>query len=250
MDFNKKSNLFSNEIINLILIVNINTGNVDKIFYSFCNISCLTVVGDNDDIIIAGRDDGIIDIFDMKPLNEKYYLNFENLNKNLLFYGEDSDLNPEFQLKLSSFSSTNLHQSKIVKIKKKKIDKNSYKIFSLDTEGKIVIWELIDKDIKDFYKLEISPLKKTKEIEIDKLIQNSQKYKCIDFDLIQNANISSKDTLYILTNAGLLKLTIDLSDQHYIHFIHCNDKESSIITAFSVSDNGYLLCSYNDSSIK
>ena len=237
-------NIFSNDTINLILIININSGNIDKIFFSFSRISCLCVVGEYEDLIIGGREDGVIDIFDMKPINEKFYLNFENLNKNIIFYEDSNDIKPQFYLKLPIFSTNNIHSSKVIKINTIKCENNSYKFLSIDSIGTIIIWEL--KDVKDIYKLDNFPIRKVKEITLETMIRCDQKLKCYSFSIVQ----SSKEIIYILANVGLLKISIDISDHHILYFIHNNEKESVKITAFSISDNGYLLCSYNDSCIR
>ena len=243
---NNNNNIFSNDIINLILIVNMNTGNVDKIFYSFCKICCLSVVGEYEDLIIGGREDGIIDLFHMKPIHEKFYLNYENLNKNIIFYEDhNNDIKPQFYLKLPIFSTSNVHSGKVVKINTSKRDNNSYRLVSLDVDGNIIIWEL--KGINDINN-DTFPIRKIKEIVLQIIIGGEQKLKCYN----SMYRTDSKDSIYLLANVGLIKLNLDLdlSDQHIHSFIHNNEKECVSITAFSISDNGYLLCSYNDSCIR
>jgi hypothetical protein len=243
--------IFSNDNINLLLVVNINSGNVEKIFYTFSKITSLCAINEYEDIIIGGREDGVIDIFDMKPINEKFYLNYENLNKNIIFYEDENELKPEFYLKLPQFSTQNIHSSRIIKLKKFKLENNSFKIISLDFNGNIKIWEFLDKDIKELHKIDNIPMRMIKEISLDRLLTQEnigKKPKCFNLDI--KHSINSRDSLYVLTNLGLLKIDIDLSEQHIYSFIHNNERESALITAFSISDNGYLLCTYNDSCIK
>lgn len=245
------NNIFSNDAINLLLVININSGIVEKIFYSFSRITCICAINEYEDIIIGGREDGVIDIFDMKPINEKFYLNYENLNKNIIFYEDDNEIRPQFNLKLPQFSTQNYHNSKIIKLKKMKLENNSFKIISLDFNGNIMIWECLDKDIKEIHKIDNPPIRMIKEISLDRILSrdnNGKKIKC--FNMEMKISLNNRDSLYILSNLGLLKIEIDISEQHIYTFIHNNEIEPAVLTAFSLSDNGYLLCSYNDSCIK
>jgi hypothetical protein len=152
---------------------------------------------------------------------------------------------------MASFSSSNVHSGKIVKIKSIPLDGNSYKIYSMDLNGNIIIWEFLDKDIKEMYKLDTLPMRKIKEISVENLLKRTtenKKIKSTSLEVKQSNN--TRDIIYVLCNIGLIKLSIDVSEQHIFAFIHNNEKEATDITAFSLSDMGFFLCSYSDSWIK
>lgn len=142
---------------NILIVFNLFSNKIKKIFISNCSIvDCLTI-GKNENFIFACREDGVFDIYDIKKVDEVYYnykvseLNItreiENVNKNLVFNSHNPDLQNnifEYNLSLpilSSISSFDSNHSikmdnKIIKILRKG-NYESNKIYTLDKRGNL-----------------------------------------------------------------------------------------------------------------
>jgi len=196
--------------------------------------------------------DGVIDVFNLRQNNEKYYTNFES-NTNITVNEKENieKKEPEFKLRLPTVSSEILHENNLIKLKKQTMDSSNgrvYRIFSLDVDGKLIISETAESDITELNRSEKYPLKTVKVIDIKSSysrIYGLDSLKCFDFDISkQNQNI------FILSNYGLIKETYEGSSEYMLSEIISNQSEGNTITAFSVSDTGHIICAFKDLLIR
>jgi hypothetical protein len=185
----------------------------------------------------------------MKNENEKYIKTFQTIVNPLIFKKTITDNDLIFKLKLHSYSIKDF-SSDIISLKKKIIENkngsNIFKIFVLSLEGQLNIYEYHERSINidnfnlnKIYSFEINPKYLTN-------INNIQ-LKCIDMK-ISFKNNSYNEIVFILTNIGLFKLITQGKIEYSINSIYDNS-DGNIITSFDISDNGYIVCAFNDFTI-
>jgi hypothetical protein len=263
-----------NPNVNLIIIYNLYTNREEKIFFSFSKITHMILLGCSENMILTCNNEINLEIFDLKCIDEKYCQIFENKNNPInQSYSSNKicDSNLKFKLKLSTYSSGQICDSNFVSVYKKLIEtknKNkNYKLFILNSEGGVIIYEISENLIDtNFSSQEASlgnkfPLRNISKLDLGNKLErllNSEtesfnNLKCLELNLSKKYSNSFSEILYILTNLGLAKVTLEGKDDVYLNSVYKINSEfydCNKITSFDVSDTGHLALAFSDFTIK
>jgi hypothetical protein len=212
---NDNFSVFGNDNINLLIIYNLYDNKIIRYFYSFTELTSILILGLGEDTILASNEDGL-SLYSLRGLNDKYY---SKSITNPLFAPEAIANKHKLILPHSTLSISS------IQLIKKNTQNN--KIYTITNDG-IIIFEYIENS-------EIL-LKKHNEVNI-------RASKVIDLNYSKTTKIY--DVLYILTNSELLKIKITGKNDYEINSI-----SNENITAFDVSDTGYIIMILNDMTIK
>jgi WD40 repeat protein len=237
--------------VNLVVIFNLFSGDYEKIFFSFNKITSLAILGTSESILAASKIDGTIDIFNLRKTGqERYYMNFETkVNPMLENHTRDNTPN-KFKLILPIHTLQSESTSKIVKLRKRVIEginSRVIKLYSLSLDGKIEIYEMNDSTLDELKEVSKNTIKKINTLDISTHFNNFSdlgKLKCLDINFSRKAGNYS-DIIYILTNFGLIKLSLAGRNDFIVNSIF-----DIGVTAFDVSDNGYVLAAFNDLMVR
>ena len=193
--------------------------------------------------------------------------------------------NPKYKLILPIFSSYNIQFNKnqreeenITKentsfnseVKKmiKIVNKNNensedidklYELFIFDQTGSLISFQINDTDLRSYARLEHIFNEPYINSDLNPLIK-----RCFN-TLPDNANIKGnilteiydikyykENTIYILCNFGLCKLTIEGKDTFLCDVIYysLSEENTNSMTCFDISDLGQIVCCFNDKSVK
>jgi hypothetical protein len=263
-----------NPNVNLIIIYNLYTNREEKIFFSFSKITHMILLGSSENFILTCNTERNLEIFDLKSIDEKHCQIFENKNNPInQSYSSNKicNSNLKFKLKLSTYSSGQICDSNFVSVYKKLIEtknKNkNYKFFILDSEGGVFIYEISENLIDtNFSSQEASygnkfPLRNISKLDLGNKLErllNSEtesfnNLKCLELNLSKKYSNSFSEILYILTNLGLAKVTLEGKDDVYLNSVYKINSEfndCNKITSFDVSDTGHLALAFSDFTIK
>jgi len=209
------------------------------------------LLGESEQVILAGRMDGIIDVFSLRQNNERFYINFETKVNTTIDANNPGEIEPEFRLHLPTISSEILHRNNLIKLKKQIAESSNgrvYRIFSLDVDGKLIISETAESDLIDLHRSEKYPIKTIKIVDVKSSynrIYGSDSLRFLDFD-----NSKQNQNIFILSNNGLLKESYEGSSEYILSELINNNSEGNVITAFSVSDTGHYICGFKDLLIR
>lgn len=240
----------STQTVYLIIIYNLLTNKEDKIFYSFNSITSMTLLGSSENIILSSRSDGVIDLYDMNNIDEQFFMNFETKVNLLLVDNIITDLKYKLVIPCYTHGDTNMN-IQIINTRKRIIDNAKskiFKVYTLNVEGILSIYETYDNSLSSIRKNEKSPLKKINEINLKNYFANFITLKCIDFNYSRKTNNFS-DIIIVLCNYGLVKITMQGKEEFNVNIIQLNEDEGRI-TAFDISDTGHILASLSDHTIK
>lgn len=262
-----------NPNVNLIIIFNLYTNREEKLFFSFSKITHMILLGSSENLILTFNAERNLEIFDLKSVDEKYCQIFEN-KSNLIIQNCSSkkifESYLKFKLKLSDYSLGQVCDSNIISVHKKIVETKSqnknYKIFILNSQGSVLIYEisqnLLDNNFTSNeaslgYK---SPFTNNSQLELGNKLErllNSEtesfnNLKCIEFNLSKKHSNPISEILYILTNLGLAKITLEGKDDIYLNYVYKTQShyDYNIVTSFDVSDTGHLLLAFSDFTIK
>lgn len=211
---------------NLLIIFNLFSNKIKRIFFSNCRITDCITLGKNENFILTCREDGIFDIFDIKKNDEVYY-NYKisevnitreiKTNKNIDNNNDHKNQNEAYDKNIGlPFYSTydTIDTENIIKMENeifkiiKKTNNDSNRIYALDKRGNLLIMvssikgnKMNSKNNKsNIYNCKSQNLlKKLYEIKLkDKLkpLLKGNDLKCFDIKRLQNENdIFNNDNL-------------------------------------------------------
>jgi hypothetical protein len=230
----------------------------------------MTLLGIGEDVLITSKVDGTFDYFDMRNLYDRCYENFEN-NFSITRMADLKILNDDkarkYKLILPLFTSESLYNSPIIAMKKKLIESSkskNYKIFALDQTCRLFTYEINENQISN-YRSDMEgkfPLKLSNEfnlkINLERIFNVDGDIfliNCIDFICSKSVSNSLIEVLYILTNMGLVKVTLEGKDDMIFNVLYKNasnsiDDETNRITAFDISDTGHFVISFLDFTVR
>jgi WD40 repeat protein len=208
------------------------------------------LLGSSETLLVASKVDGTLDLFNIRTTgHERYYLNFET-NVNPLTNNEVNSNSCKYKLVMPLHTIQSSSHSKLVKLRKRVLEHSNSKVmklYTLSADGIIEIFEINDNfidEVKDFSK---KIIKKLNTIDISGHFNNFQelgKLRCIDINFSRKSG-SYSDILFVQANYGLIKLTLTGKNDFIINSI-CDIN----VTAFDVSDNGYIVAAFNDLAIR
>lgn len=209
---------------NLLIIFNLFSNKIKRIFISNCRIvDCLTI-GKNENFILTCREDGIFDIFDIKKVDEVYY-NYKvsevnitrethKMNQSSFISNETNALNDNFEKSIglpvysscAAFDSEDSikMQSEIIKVMRKGASESN-RIYSLDKRGNLLLMiatinasksssnknKKVNSDDKN-----TNLLKKLYEVKLEEKLKSILKgndLKCYDIKIFQNDRNANKE---------------------------------------------------------
>jgi hypothetical protein len=234
--------------INFVVIFNLFSGAYEKLFFCFNKITTVVILGTSESILAASKVDGSIDFFNIRTTGqERHYMNFES-NINPLFNNEIKE--PKVKLVLPIYTIQTKSHSRIVKLKKRiveGINSKMIKLYSLSLDGIIEIYEINDNVIDELKEINKKNIKKINTLDVSNHFNNFSelgKFRCIDINYSRKSG-NYTDLLYILTNFGLIKLSLAGKNDFIINSILDIN-----ITAFDVSDNGFVVVAFNDLMVR
>ena len=190
----------------------------------------------------------------MKNVNEKYYKGNERFNITHSNKTNKTDIDNIVKFKLPIITSEERYfNNQIVSMKKKQIENNFkskyYKLFFLDSDGKLIIFESNDnfndseKDKFHLKKVFHSNLK-------SKIVTNQNNFlRCFDLNFSSKSN-NYFDTIFILCNIGLIKLKLEGREDFIFNILYKNEDDYNKLSAFDVSDTGHIIAAFTDFTIK
>jgi hypothetical protein len=238
-----------NNTVNLIIIFNLHTNKEEKIFYSFSKITHMILLGNDESLILAGKLDGTLDIFDLNSIEEKFYGKFPNLNN----------------LKLASLNLTEILEynfNSIISIKTRLVDivKKSSRIYVTDAYCKLIIFEFSDdkqnlKNLKFLRKITDLEFKQNLErifnIDIGNIHELPENHNLFIIDLkIKSDTTAMEEKFYILTNFGLATINFKTRDEIIYKSIIENKSEINKLVSFDISESNLIILAFSDSTIK
>ena len=219
--------------------------------------------------------------------DEEYFMGFEK-NNNFVGLGRENTENiknkntePKFKLILPLFSSSiylnnyndpttdinnkgfNSELKKMIKVVNKNIENTNYieklyEIYLIDFTGYLISLKFSESNISSIQTLQnkftnlsisfdLNPLlKRAFNTLPDNGNQNNENLLTEIYDV----KYYKDNQLFILCNFGLCKITIEGKDTFLSDPIYFSIQNENYMTAFDVSDLGYVTCAFNDKSVK
>ena len=218
--------------------------------------------------------------------DDKYFMGFEknnfvSLSRLNVENNKNQNTDPKFKLILPLFSSSiyknnyndpsfdnnnkgfNSEIKKMIKVVNKNIENTNfieklYEIFLIDITGYLISLKFSESNISSLQILEnkfntpsisfdFNPLlKRVFNTLPDNGNQNNENLLTEIYDV----KYYKDNQLYILCNFGLCKISIEGKDTFLSDPIYYSIQNENYMTAFDVSDLGYVACSFNDKSVK
>ena len=190
---------------------------------------------------------------------------------------------PKFKLILPIFSSYNFLQNinnnqeeneyitfnsqvkKMIKVINKNTENNNYidklyELFIFDQTGYLLSFQFTDSDIRSMTRLEHIFNEPYINSDLNPLIKRCFNTMPDNGDYIKENLLTEiydikyykENTLFILCNFGLCKLTIEGKDTFLCNIIYsCLSEENpNTMTCFDISDLGQIVCCFNDKTVK
>lgn len=258
---NNENNSFQS--IHLIILYSTYKMQIDKIFFSFSQITDMALIGESENILIASRSDGLFSAYDIYNIFniEQYYLNFESDNKlsiarmQLNNTTTKTSNQPKFQLVLPFASSDNCAFSyllapikKIIKCIDERQNEKVFTVYAIDYNCTLYSF-IIRESYTHNNNSNIVQCLEHPEIHYDlsSLIQRAfnkdEPLRCYDIKHYMN------NIFILLTNVGLCSIEIEGKESYIINPLYSNQSEVNHMTTFDISETGHIVCGFNDHSI-
>ena len=253
----------NNNSCNLIVLYSIFKSQIEHIYYSFSAIDDMVVIGETENILITAKADGSMDAYDLYNNFNKvqYYMNYENntsIARDSSYLNNDKKVvEPKYKLILPLISTNNIIFTSQIKKFAKYVndsftDEKIYRIYAIDQLCHIASFNFRESSTHSENALDMVLSNPEINFDLEALIKRG-------FNISEDMEVECLDIKYfndnyvlILTNFGLCSVEIEGKEHFIINAIYHNNSttNSNNMTSFDVSDIGYIVCSFNDLSIK
>lgn len=247
----------------LIIIYCLFTNQILKIYYSFAKINEMSLLGESENLLIAGKHDGTFNIYDLRNTDKEIlYRNYESSNMQSITREPESNKDtlktPKYSLILastSSFNSTFSFPTPIVSMKKIVIESVStekiFKLFTIDQSGTLAIFNIRESvtNTKNYDEILSKP-----DILLDISKEAMRVFnravalplQCIDMKYYEEEK--GNYTLYLLSNMGLATIVIEGKESFIAESIY--DSSTNKMTCFDIADTGNICAGFADYTVK